>query len=208
MTAIVISLAHECGFVGDWYAQEFDVRNYALTWSNSFDRRLLSDSAKVGNGLKFYNDDEDHFKLLFFHSVAQQQSIAVDLVNSGDLLIIIAHQQFDETSVKVTKSLAIPMSRHVIRPKISSDNFSTNFRLLNELSVKLKNQILIPLRDEIMQRTDVDRLYPSLMGIPDEILLVIIRRYLKTKDISSLSLCCKRMHKISSPYMNNKSKVE
>lgn len=208
MTAILISLAHECGFVGDWLSQKFDVRSYALSWSSSFDRRLLLDSSNLPKGLKFNENDEDSFGIPFFYSISPQQMITVNCVKSSDLLIVVAHHQFNETSVKVTKSLAIPISRYVVRPRIPKDSFATNFRHLRELSIKLKNQIFLPLRDEIQLRLSGDHLYPSLLGIPDEILLLIIRRYLKANDINSLSLCCKRLNKISSPYLNNKSKVE
>jgi hypothetical protein len=68
------------------------------------------------------------------------------------------------------KSLYLPVSRYV--PLLKKQNKPACFRNLRELSIKLKNQIFLPIRDGILMTFNC--FVPSLQGIPTEIFDMIL----------------------------------
>lgn len=205
MLSLVISTALECGFIGDWNRGE-SLSQYVMNWSYSFDRNILIDLSNIPKDL--VDDGVDEVQIRLSYTLSRRFLIRLDILKSADLIIIVARHCNENSTIKSTKSVAISVSRYVIRNRLSEDCYASSFQNLKELSIKLKNEIFLPLRDEIYTFLDCKMLYPSLLGIPDDILLLIFKRYLKTKDICSLSLCCRSLHKISSPYLRNKSKIE
>lgn len=207
--ALICALGLEVGFIGDWCFCDGLVENaYNLSWSSFIDRRLLEDFTVLKP--KQDNDDDTHEILNFKFSLAPQNQISMYCLESGDLMILsAAHSSFSGESVmNSTRSLALPMNRYIVTKKLNFSNLPASFRNIRELSVKVKNELFLPLRNDIFSESACKLPYPSLQGIPDECLSLIFC-YLKSKDVVSLSLTCKNLHEISAPYLlRNKSKKD
>lgn len=206
MIALVISSALESGFIGEWNVGD-NLNEFALSFNYSFDRSALIKNSKLPYKIQF-EEGIDEIRIIFSYTLSRKMQIILEIIRSADLIIIIARHRNEISSIKSTKSAAFSVSRYIIRTRIPEECFASSFQNLKEFSIKIKNQIFLPLRDEIYSCLDCKMCYPSLLGIPDDILILIFEKYLKTKDICSLSLCCKQLHQISSPYLNNKSKIE
>lgn len=200
INGLVVAVAIECGFVGDWCCCG-DFKTYALNWSYSFCRQLLMDSASYPPGPE--NEGPQISKFSF--SLDPQSVITVHSLESGDYLILTAILNGGASAMTSVKTVAFSMSRFVINNKLNSRNLPANFRNLRELSILLKDKIFLPLRNEIYRQSSCEFPYPSLDGCPAEILLKITR-YLKPKDIASLSAVCKSVNEKTVPYLRNKSR--
>lgn len=199
MNALVMCAAMETGFIGDWcFNDDTDadevLRGYARNWSFSFDRRMIRDFARMPT----YDDSITHktFKLKF--SLWPDNDIHVHSLDSGDFILVMARNA-DNSVMSSTKSIALPVSRYVISKNINLSNLPVSFRNLRELSMRLKNEIFLPLRNNILGSTP----NPSLQGID----LDVILPYLKRKDVVSLASTCKSISAFCVPYITrNKSK--
>lgn len=202
MNALVICCALETGFVGDWcFNEDDDVENvlstYAQNWSYSFDRQQILDFAKMPTTDFFL--PHQSFKLKF--SLEPDNEINVHSLDSGDILLLSAHL-IDSSVMSSAQSIALPVSRYIISKTINTSKLSISFRNLGELSIKLKNEIFLPLRNNIFG----DKCNPSLQGVlgsREEMIL----QFLKRKDIINLSMTCKLIRARTVPYlMRNKLK--
>jgi hypothetical protein len=206
MNCCLISCALETGFLGAWCCcDESDVEDalkaYQLSWSYAFDRRLIMDYASMPP-----QNDDTHKCFKFKFSLKPDAEILVNSWEAGDMIIVTAHL-VDSSIMKSTYSLALVMSRYVIHKKLNSANPAASFRNLNELSIKLKNEIFLPLRNNIFCESSCKTPYPSLHGVPENILLMIFRY--TPKDVAALSLTCKDIRQIAVPYLlRNKSKKD
>lgn len=190
MNAFVIASGLETGFIGDWCCDaniEATLSAYQINWSYMYDRRLLMDFAIMKP-----ESQPETFKFKFI--LKPEIEILVHCFESGDLMVISA-RLVDNSVINSTKTLAIPLSRYIIRHKFDFKNLP--FRNLQELSINLKNEIFLPLRNNIFQETKSEwlGLYPSLHGINFDLHRLIIR-YLNKKDIASLSATCKMFNQI------------
>ena len=182
MNALVIASGLETGFIGDWCYGEEDIKDvlnaYALNRYYSFDRRLLLDFAKMPT-----QPDDSHNIFRFKFSLEPEREILVYTIDSGDLLLVTAHL-IDNSVITSTRNICLPVSRYIVRKRPSLQDLPGNFRNLRELSIKLKNELFLPLRNEIFD-------FLSLQGMMFNVLKFDIRKYLKRKDLQSLSCTCK-----------------
>lgn len=199
MNGIVVAIALEVGFLGDWCFSDEDgdaemqMSAYQLKSQYSFDRRLLEDYAK------YPQQSNSHKCFKFKFSLHPKTEILVNTLDAGDLLLIAAHL-IDNSVTVSTYSIALPISRYIINRKLNSD-LPSNFRNLRELSIKVKNQVFLPLRNNILVNTH----HPSLDGIGSVLLSIL--EYLKPKDVAALSATCKCLHSHASAYLaHNKLK--
>lgn len=200
MNTAIVACALETGFIGDWCCCE-DVdgalKGYMLNWSYSFDRRFIIDFAKMSPTLPFR----------FRFSLKHDAEIIVQSLDLGDSILITVYL-IDNYVMTPARSLTLPMSRYVVNKKLNLKNLPGNFRNLRELSIKLKNEIFLPHRNDIYCVSSCKVPYPSLPGLPETLLLMLFR-YLKPKDIASLSTTCKSIRDISVPFLlRNKSKKD
>lgn len=184
MNAFVVASGLETGFIGDWCCKdiEAELSAYQLNWCYSFDHRMLNNFA-----IMIPQDQPETFKFKF--SLLLDKEIIVHCFETGDLFVLSA-QLVDNSKITSTKSLALPISRYIVRNKVDFNNLPNGFRNLQELSIKLKNQIFLPLRNDIYQESACQWPYPSLHGVPNVIIHKIIK-HLNKKDIASLSLTSK-----------------
>lgn len=198
MNAFVVASGLETGFIGDWCCCEgieAALSAYQLNWCYSFDRRLLMDFAIMKP-----QDQPETFKFKFI--LKPDREILVHCFESGDLLVLSA-QLVGISVITSTKSLALPISRYVVRNKLDFTNLPAGFRNLQELSIKLKNHIFLSLRYNIFQESACEWPYPSLHGVPDIVLHKILK-YLNKKDVASLSTACKSMNQTIVQFSTNK----
>ncbi|CRK86218.1 CLUMA_CG000125, isoform A [Clunio marinus] len=201
MNCLVVALALETGFIGDWCYCDDVLKNYALNWSYSFDRRLILDVANLP--IDFSNNNTSKI-LKFKFSISPNNEIVVLSVDSGDLLILSAYLN-DNRTLKSTSCLALPVSRYVIKA-INLNNLPSIFRNLKELSIMLKNNLFLPLRNKIYSELTLKFPNPSLVGTSEFILPIIIR-YLNKKDLVALGSTCKTIHNVISFYKSNKKET-
>jgi hypothetical protein len=199
--ALVVALNLECGFIGDWCFCDGIENAYNISWTSLTDRRIMKNFAI----LRTTAQDDDAAQILKFKfALAPQNEISLICLESGDLIIMTAiRSSLDGNSVNSTRSLAIVTSRYFVTKKLNSSNVSASFRNLRELSIKVKNELFLPLRNDIFCESSCKSLYPSLNGLPEDCLLLIFR-YLKSKDIVNLSLSCKNIRETSVPYLKKK----
>lgn len=205
MNVLIAVLSLETGFIGAWFTDSVvDSDAYKLNWSYSFDLKMLEDFAKLPEQLQTCLDDDTIFK--FKLMMLADRVIEVQTSSCGDLFLINA-RLIENTVITANHTLALPTSRYIINRKLNALNLPANFRFLRELSIKVKNEIFLPLRNNIFLETCLTVPYPSLQSLGDYCLLHIFR-FLPKKDIANLSLTCKSLRVISLSYLNrNKSKT-
>lgn len=198
--ALTIALGLESGFIGDWCFCDGVENAYNISWTSFIDRRLLENFSTL-KPAKDRDDEDTHQILRFKFSLAPQNEIIFHCLESGDLLIFsVVHSLFPDSSITSTRSLAISMNRYFVTSKLNPVNFPNCFRNLRELSVKVKNELFLPIRNDIFSKSSCKSIYPSLHGIPDDCILLIFK-YLKLKDVISLGKSCKSIHEKSVPYL-------
>lgn len=186
MNALVITTGLETGFIGAWCLSDEmgDVLNaYALNGCYSFDRRLLVDFAIMPA-----NNDEYNKTFKFKFSLNPRRGILVHSNDCGDLLLLTAHF-IEESVITSTRTVPLSISRYIVLKRPNLKELPKNFRNLREFSIKLKNELFLPFRNEILNESH--NVYPSLQGLPVDILKHDICKYLKSKDVLALSRTCK-----------------
>jgi F-box domain len=203
MNSLVIALGLECGFIGAWCCDgdtQESLNAYSLNWSYSFDRRLLMDFAKMPS----LNNHDSHSSLRFKLSLSPQNEIIVYSFECDDLLTLVAHS-IDNSVIISNRSLALSFSRYVVN-KFNVKNLASNFRNLRELSIRVKNDLFLPLRNDIFALSLNNSPYPSLNGVSYDVILMITK-YLSFRDVLSLSITCKYLRGVCKPHLAaNKSK--
>lgn len=193
MNALVIALGLETGFIGAWCCGE-DVedvlRAYSLNPFYSFDHRLLIDFAQMPT----HDNDDPHKTFRFKCSLKSDSEILVHSFDSNDLLLLTCHVT-DNSVMSSARTVPLSISRYIIHKRPSLKDLPSSFRNLRELSIKLKNELFLPLRDEILGDS---MNHPSLTGIPFDT-LYHIGKFLSRKDLLSLSSACKNLRKIKPP---------
>lgn len=188
MNLIVIASGLETGFIGAWCCNE-DIENvlnaYVLNGCYSFDRRLLEDFAQWI--LPAQDPDDPHKTFRFKFSLEPCREILVHSIDSGDLLLLTAHL-IDNSVMTSSRTVPLLISRYIVQKRPNLKDLPAVFRNLRELSIKLKNELFLPCRNDIFY--DSCTVYPSLQGLPVDVLLEICK-YLIPKDTYALSSTCK-----------------
>lgn len=201
LNSLVVATGLETGFIGDWCCNddtEDMLSAYTMNWNYSFDRNLVLDYARMPS----IDYSEPHLILKFKLSLSLQHTVAVQSFIVDDLFMLVSHL-VDNSVIGSTKSLAFPMSRYVVTQKMNSHKLPLNFRNLRELSINLKNQIFLPLRNQIFSMSFCITPYPSLHGLPAEVILLILK-YLKANDVAALATTCQALNAAVTSFKCNK----
>jgi len=199
--ALVYSCALETGFIGDWCSSEM-LDAYAVNINYSFDRRLILECATIAPSSSSAQETA-HLALKLKLTHVPEIQITVHMLDSGDYCLLTAHLT-DNSRMMSTSCLTLPVSRYVISKRLDHANLPSCFRNLRELSIKLKNQLLLPLRNDIL----CDKQNPSLAGQPDDYILMLLKYLRNSKDVIALSSVCRRFRSLCIPYLQNKSKKD
>jgi hypothetical protein len=197
MYTLVVASGLETGFVGDWCCNgdtEDILRAYETSWSYSFDRRLVLDFAQMPP------TDLNELHIIFkFKFTLSLDDVTVHCFVSDDLITLVA-QLTGKSVITSARSLALPVSRYVISHKMNLNNLPANFRNLRELAIKLKNEIFLPLRNEIFSVSTCKSPYPSFHGLPADVIMMILP-HLKLKDVASVALVCHDLKAAVDPFL-------
>lgn len=200
MELLVLSCAIETGFLceGDGYGCFINKpAAYNVSWSNFTDRRIFDDFTNCK--LLLQNDDIETIKLKFCLEESNSE-ISLSCFESGDLIVSSVNRLVPRGyPVASTRSVALSMNRYIVTKKLNASSPSS-FRNLRELSVKVKEKLFLPIRDEIFTHSSCTLLYPALSGISDDCLLLMLE-FLTLKDVIRLSSTCKSIRKIAYPFL-------
>lgn len=167
---LLISVGLECGFSSSFNGL------YRLNSNFGFDKFILNNFADVPSTYNCQNVAQK-FEFKFVNDCDQQ--IVVVLMECGDIILITAYRNGSNRSNLNGYNLAIPLSRYV--PLVYREKVEKSFRNLKELSIKLKNLIFLPLRNEIYDKIGCAN--PSLRGLPQEVLTLIIKGIVTVDDL-------------------------
>uniref|UniRef100_A0A8D7ZVD5 Protein nutcracker n=1 Tax=Culex pipiens TaxID=7175 RepID=A0A8D7ZVD5_CULPI len=168
--------------------------NQPLSRYASFDRRILTIFSTIIPS-NFYNRESRSYRLDFTLNSDDQQRCSLVGIKSGDFLCL-TFTILNRTDLP-GRSLFLPVSRFV--PLLNFHKLPLSCQNLLELSHKLKNGLFTPVRDDLCQDADA-ALYPSLYGLPDEVLALLVRTYLGRKDRARLGATCGRLRELVKMY--------
>jgi hypothetical protein len=189
---------YEVGFVGDWIEPP---SHLSLNWCYAFDRRvfeLCTTAPQIG--------DNNELRLVFKFALDPERKVVLSSLLSGDiaLLTVFELENIDRESLtRHSKSMAIPISRYVPFKKLC-ENMPNSFRNLKELSIKLKDELLLAIRNEIYR----DRYSPTpcLTGMPDIIVIKIFKYLPRKADVHNVRCSCRRLNDVYRAYVHNKKR--
>ncbi|XP_058464670.1 uncharacterized protein LOC131438579 [Malaya genurostris] len=190
MTIYCISL--EVGFIPWGHRLE---ENGKLLQSRypSYDYRIVSLFSTIVP-TNFYNRTSRSYRLNFYLQGSTQKCILVG-IKSGDFLCL----TFNVPSLANIsgKSVLLPVARYV--PLINFHKLNLSCQNLKELSHKLKNCIFVPIRDAVCLDTKIT-MYPSLNGLPDEVVAMLFVKYLDKKATLRMANSCSRLRTLAFAY--------
>ncbi|CAG9799435.1 unnamed protein product [Chironomus riparius] len=199
LNCIVLYSAYESSLIGDWC--QIDLSNYTLSWCSAFNQRILEHCT-------FPKDiciNNNLLQLTFKFTLEQSRKIVLNSLESGDfaLLSIYELKDLDKTHFVQSKSITLPISRYVPFKKLC-DHVPNSFRNLKELSVLLKENLFIPIRNQMYDDCAVLSC-PWLNGLPDCVLVKILK-YLNKKDLHSLKCTCRKQYDLCKAFASNKKR--
>ncbi|XP_058830490.1 uncharacterized protein LOC131689426 isoform X1 [Topomyia yanbarensis] len=190
VTIYCISL--EAGFI-PWNHQIEDNGKDFRSRYPSYDRRIVRlFSAIVPNN--FYNRSNRSYRLNLYLQGSDERCVLVG-IRSGDFLCL-TFSVPRRTDI-CGKSVLLPVARYV--PLLNYQKLSLSCQNLKELSHKLKNNIFIPVRDALCVDANVT-MYPSLNGLPDEVVAMLLVKYLDKKATLRLAASCSRLRMLAMAY--------
>jgi hypothetical protein len=192
----VIGISLESGFIGDWCYCDGIQNAYNISWTSFIDTRLL-------RNFSIYNPENS----LQFKFILTNDQLKIHFIET-DSLVVLSAVYSSSDNISSTSSIALPLNRFIVTKNFNSANLPANFRNLKELDLKIKNQIFIPIRNQIFSQSQIKCSYPSLHGLPQE-LVEFVFRYLKKKYIANTALTCKFLKEVAFSYLiRNKSKTD
>lgn len=185
MMILIYSLAIECGFYP--YEQVKD-SSEDLEWKNNltFSKILVE---KFSNYIEtITNLDNQNYEIIFGFSNFDMKILLFGVTVFGDQLMITF--SIEAKYKKQGKSILISVPRYIPLPltAIRKKKFSACFYNMKELSFKMKEFVLVPIRNALLYYRD-DCIYPDLLGIPTEVRQQLFP-YLNTLDSVRFSSCC------------------
>nr|XP_019541704.2 protein nutcracker [Aedes albopictus] len=141
----------------------------------------------------FYSRSTRSYRL-DLHLLGSDERCSLVGIKSGDLLVLTF-----TTPNRVDipgRSIILPVARYI--PFVNLHKLGLCFQNLKELSLKLKNNIFVPIRDALCQDDDAIT-YPSLGGLPDEVVALLVK-YLDKKTALQLSASCSRFRELMKHY--------
>jgi hypothetical protein len=199
LNALALYCAYESSLIGDW--SEIDLSNYTLSWCSAFNQRILGHCT-------FPKDiciNTSLLQLTFKFTLEQSRKIILNSLESGDVAIFSIYElkDLDKTHFVSSKSIAIPISRYVPFKKLC-DHMPNSFRNLKELSNLLKENLFIPIRNQMYEECAVLSC-PWINGLPDCVLVKILK-YLNKKDLHSLKCTCRKQYDLCKAFASNKKR--
>ncbi|KAG5677902.1 hypothetical protein PVAND_007618 [Polypedilum vanderplanki] len=195
----VMYAMYEIGFIGDWIEQHL-LSHLSLNWCYSFDQRVF-EFCTLPQQLKERNDYQ--LKLTFKFALDPERQVVLYSHLSGDLVLLTVYEQESHNNLQLglnSKSLTVPISRYIPFNRLSQ-NIPNSFRNLKELSIKLKDNLLLSLRNDIYNDNQSSAM-PYINGLPSWIVIKIFK-YLKKKDVYNLKCSCRKMNDVYKAFIHN-----
>lgn len=186
---IIYCLGLETGFIPEGHV----LTDAQKVLRPGFDRRLMCIFSAVVP-TNFYERASRSYRLdVYLPGIGETCTLVG--IKSGDFLCLtFAVLQQPEIS---GKSIVLPVSRYV--PVINFNRLSLSCQNLKDLSCKIKTNILIPIRDALFGDTNMC-LYPALVKLPDELLAILLVRYLDRRSMMRLGASCSRLKMLKNIY--------
>ncbi|XP_053689800.1 protein nutcracker [Sabethes cyaneus] len=158
----------------------------------SFDRRVLFTFSTLVPS-NFYNRTSRSYRLNLYLQGSEHQCVLVG-IRSGDFLCTTfsVPKRIDVSG----RSILLPVARYV--PVVNLPKLNLSCQNLKELSAKLKNNIFLPIRDELCIDAKII-MYPSLNGLPDEVVAILLQ-YLDKKAALRVAASCSRLRTLALHY--------
>ncbi|XP_062544187.1 uncharacterized protein LOC134211395 isoform X1 [Armigeres subalbatus] len=188
----VYSVALEAGFI--------PVGHRVMYMSSRFQPRFASYDSNVVwlfSGIvpeNFYSRETRSYRL-DLNLLGSDVRCSLVGIKSGDLLIL---NFTTPHRVEIPgQSITLPVARYI--PLVNLHKLALCCQNLKELSFKLKNGVFIPIRNAICLGEDIT-IYPSLDGLPDEVVAMLLVKYLDKKTALRLSASCSRLRMLIKTY--------
>ena len=182
VVSIVLATGTEVGFM----TQAAYVKNqpYFTSWMSPNSEKLKEMAVWEGSWA------DGKYEMDMCLTTHPEKHIVIMCIASGDDMIISIWCESTE-HVKKVPSSCLCMGSIVISKKLRKNkipNILRNFFIIKE---KLKGEIFLPLRDKMYQESGTNCAYPSLFGMPTEMLFKIMS-YLPNNDKNRLKMTSRR----------------
>uniref|UniRef100_A0A182WI18 Uncharacterized protein n=1 Tax=Anopheles minimus TaxID=112268 RepID=A0A182WI18_9DIPT len=170
MIVLIYVIALEVGLIPKGASLPAALRSEKNYIYRSFDKRLVQHFAtRLPMGWFQNRDGPYRFELELVHEKALSKNLSctVAALCSGDLLIVNLIPYY---GYRAGFSTVVPVSFHV--PSVNSVRLPLCYQYLQVLSVKLKNDLLVPFRNHMYTKF-IPTISPSLQGIPAEAMMKV-----------------------------------
>lgn len=188
----IYNVALETGFIPEGHRIRYMSSSLQPIFA-SFDSNVV----RLFSGIlpsTFYNRTSRSYRL-DLHLLGSDELCTLVGIKSGDFLCLTfaTPRRVDIPGM----SILLPVARYV--PLVNLQKLSLSFQNLKELTLKLKNNLLVPVRAALCLDEDVT-MYPSLSGLPNEIVAMLLVKYLDKKTALQLSASCSRLRMLTKTY--------
>lgn len=152
----------------------------------TFDQRVLSVFSSIVP-INFYNRTSRSYRLDLNLQGLKHRCVLTG-IRSGDLLCT-TFSVPERTDIP-GRSISLPVARYV--PLVNLQKLNLSCQNLKELSTKLKTNIFLPIRDAFCIDANII-MYPSMNGLPDEVVAMLLLKYLDKKSVLQLAASCSRL---------------
>lgn len=190
---IVYLIALECGFVSKQLFKKFCRVLSPIPPCFTYHSKNVLFLSREKPVYQFRSPHESYFSIelrVLYRNLKHRSlySILTALV-SGDYLLVTLTPA--TTTLKGFSS-CLPISRYIISHVTSREPISRYFRKLDQLTVQLRDEVFMPVRNEQLAYLKANS-YPSINGLPLEIREVLYG-YLNENDLKSLSEVSKQFY--------------
>ncbi|XP_055914901.1 protein nutcracker [Eupeodes corollae] len=192
--AIIYGVALECSFGAVNEVQKLS--DHPILTSVSIQEPFQSKcvallSTTMPSGIYDANSMSYNLRMQLYFDQTETHNLLMTGVVTGDLLILtLTPDCRNGDGAAVGKSICLSIGRYVLNAK--GRPFPSRFRKLPELSYKLREQVLGPVRKQLIQRDGFVILYPCLEGLPEE-LYPYLYVYLNRNSLNKLANVSKRL---------------
>lgn len=201
-------LALESGF----YPSNSIDDKYKISSLYSYDSRNVCEISKQGFPKPIHCVDEDFYRLELKYPL---QKIKDDVSNeklniTTSLISAVKSSDFLIITMTVNdfpgKSICLPLSRYIL--STTKKDISYRLRNMKELSIIVKDEIFVPLRNLLINEYSSGTLvYPGIQGLPYDVLEFLVRFVKSLKDLQNLSKTCKRLREVCKTEKTKRLKI-
>lgn len=183
--SVLYGIALEVGFICD--EKNLTSTNVVIhhNWSFTFNNELTEKYSQLPTNWCQFDGLINTIQLTMPN--INKESYNMMSLKSGDFIIVTLVPP--QNSQRPKNSVCLSISRYV--PLQNYKEISRCFRNLKELTIKVKNELFLPLRNDIYLTAQC--LNPSLLGVPQEVLYCILR-YLNQSNKAHLARTCKTIY--------------